>query len=236
MYTPNNVFVYCAAYAGAMSAMTASDRLPPNIAISEYGGITQVAGAYAQEFDTLWGSSSTDQLELNCIEDASEMVWLNRSPLPVTAESVVPAAYFDLCSGIIVIVESADLYVIGQGITPPPIAQGGPNFSAQVPQAWVAVAAGGTGTGESGTASAFEYDTTGAQCTHQLAAAPVNGQVSILKGVGASNTNGVKIVPGAGASIEDPGNQGNVLGANVTATTFDQGVSITLRYQTVGTR
>lgn len=236
MYTPNNAFVYCAAYAGAIAAMTASDRLPPDIAISQYAGIVQVAGAYAQEFDTLWGSSATDQLELDCIEESSTMVWLNRSPLPVTQESVVPGAYLDLCAGIIIIVESMDIYVRGQGITPPPIAEGGPDFSAQVPTAWVAVAAGGTGTGVNGTASAFEYDTTGAQCTHQLPPGPTNGQVSVLKGVGASNTAGVLIVPGAGGAIEDPGNQGNVLAANATAVTHDQGVCITYRYQAVGAR
>ena len=50
---------------------------------------------------------------------------------------------------------------------------------------------------------------TGGQCSATLPDAPVNGQVAIFKALGVSNTDGVKVTPGAGQSLEDPGNLGN---------------------------
>ena len=56
-------------------------------------------------------------------------------------------------------------------------------------------------------------------------------QVAIFKALGASNTDGVKVTPGAGQSLEDPGNLGNLLAANASVTFFGQGQCLYYRYE-----
>ncbi|MFI5301158.1 MAG: hypothetical protein ACHREM_23995 [Polyangiales bacterium] len=104
------------------------------------------------------------------------------------------------------------------------------------PLTWTAVAAGGTAVISSSTPFAGAFDTTGAQCKAPLPAGATDGLVVILKAVGASNTNGILITPGAGESVEDPGNPGVVLAANTTVTFFGQGGCLTYKYQAAGTR
>lgn len=106
--------------------------------------------------------------------------------------------------------------------------------SAPVP--WIQIAAGGTATVPSVPLAAYAFDTTGAQDRAVLPNTPIDGEVVILKAVGASNTNGINVVPGTGQSLEDPGNAGNILAANTPVTTFTQGGSLIYKYQAASTR
>jgi hypothetical protein len=101
---------------------------------------------------------------------------------------------------------------------------------------WTSVSAGGAVAVTAGVFAAFEFDTTGARCSVTFPNAPVDGQVAVLKAVGASNTDGIHISPGTGQSLEDPGNAGNILAANTSVTFFVQGGCLTYRYQAAGTR
>lgn len=112
----------------------------------------------------------------------------------------------------------------------------GPSFTPVLPLVWTAVAAGGTGTVVDGVAVAFACDTTGAQPTIAFDSTPVDGQIVIVKAVGSSNTNGIRISPVVGIAFEDPGNPGVVLATNTGVTYFDQGGSLTYKYQATGTR
>jgi len=105
-----------------------------------------------------------------------------------------------------------------------------------VPTTWIAIASGGVATVQAGVAAAYEFDTTGTQDSADLPNTPTDGQVLVLKAVGASNTNGIRINPGAGQSLEDPGNPGTILAPNTPTTFFTQGGCLVLRYQAAGTR
>jgi hypothetical protein len=95
---------------------------------------------------------------------------------------------------------------------------------------WTSVAAGGTGTVLNGLPVKFLVTSSGAQPKIQMCASPQDGQIVILKAIGANNTNGILIAPGAGQSLEASGNPGTVLAANTTDVTHGQGVTITYVY------
>jgi len=135
-YVPNNTQIYTAAYAGAFAGMTVSNRVISNPDSASYAGLAAVAGAWAQEVDTVWGATATTQLDISTIQEESEAAWQNRSP-QTTALFQTPSTYANEVTAIIATVTAAEAYFAGQGITPspaPPIFSGSgiPSFLAGV--------------------------------------------------------------------------------------------------------
>lgn len=120
MYSPNNVNVYCAAFAGALSGLAAGPLASglASIRSSDYSNPTQVAGAFAQAFDTEWGLAAITQLDVEQIQSNCEQAMANRQP--DDAGQLLPSTWTDVVQSIIALVQEGDSYVDAQGITPPP--------------------------------------------------------------------------------------------------------------------
>lgn len=116
-YTPINIPVYTAAFSGALSGMGASGRILTSADSSSYSNLAQIAGAYAQEFDTLWNDATTaNSFVLEAVQDLTSSSWIDRSP--GTANQIEPSTHAPLCQSIIAVIVAANGYLSDQGITP----------------------------------------------------------------------------------------------------------------------
>src|SRR5208337_2137146 len=120
MYVPKQILVFTAAFAGALAGMGVSDRVPTDTTPTDYAGLTSVAGAFAQSFDTTWGVTAPTQLDIETIEAVCEAVWEGRAPQPST-QTLNPTNYTGLCEALLAIVQEGSAYFTSQGIVPPPI-------------------------------------------------------------------------------------------------------------------
>ena len=133
-YIPQNLMVFTAAFSGAIAGMGASDRNPSDPNPADYDGLATVAGAFAQSFDTEWALSPTSELDLETIQEITEVVWQDRAPQAtapvlnpdnftwstnVASAQTNPNTYTDLCRALIAIVRSGEAYFTSQGIIPP---------------------------------------------------------------------------------------------------------------------
>lgn len=132
-YTPINSYVFEAAYSGALAGMNASAYAQQSPAAVFTMNAT-VAGAWAQEFDTIWNSATLlNQLQYDAIRSLSQSNWLDRTPQAVVytdwastgnTSALNPATYQSTVQSIISIISAASLYFSAQGITPPGFASG----------------------------------------------------------------------------------------------------------------
>lgn len=119
-YTPINLNVYIAAYAGAIAGMGASERVPSNPLSSASTNTAAIAGAYAQEFDTIWNDATdVNELVYQEIITLSEATWEKRAPQLAQVTPLIPATYESLCEALIAIITASSAYQTSQGITPP---------------------------------------------------------------------------------------------------------------------
>lgn len=118
-YSPNNVNVFTAAYYGAITGMSASGRVLADTVAANYAAVAAVAGAFAQAFDTEWGSASANELDLGVIQFASQGVWMSRFPNARDIASFNPNTYLTLCAALKATVQASEAYFASQGITPP---------------------------------------------------------------------------------------------------------------------
>jgi hypothetical protein len=107
-YTPNNVQVYLAAYSGAMAGMGASGRAPVSQVASDYNTLSAIAGAFAQEFDTIYRLSG-NTLDLELIGTLSQNLYSGRY-----AGNLNPTDYEGMARVLLAMLTSADTYVSGQ--------------------------------------------------------------------------------------------------------------------------
>jgi hypothetical protein len=112
-YTPNNQTVYMAAFTGAIAGMGSSNRTNVSDLSTTYDNLAVVAGAYAEEFDTTWGTQTTNPEQIALIEKLSEAAWVNRFP-----SNTVPSPYNTIVKGLIAIIVASDTYLTSQGVTP----------------------------------------------------------------------------------------------------------------------
>lgn len=118
-YVPNNVSVYASAYAGAITGMGVSNRIPSSAVSASYALLAAQAGAWAEEFDTLWGLAAASSLDLSNIQSCSGAVWESRAPTPV-APFFTAATYAAEVASLVAIVQAAQTWFTGQAIVPPP--------------------------------------------------------------------------------------------------------------------
>src|SRR5271166_1054660 len=107
MYTPNSPAIFVAAFSGALAGMGASDRVPTDTDAADYAGLANVAGAFAESFDTAVGpiGMPVDTYITQSVEAVCEAVWEGRSPQP-TATNLNPTTYAGLCQALIAIVQA----------------------------------------------------------------------------------------------------------------------------------
>jgi len=127
-YTPINPYVYEAAYAGALAGMNASAYALQSNATT-YAMNAAIAGAWAQEFDTVWNSATTlNQLQFDAIRSLSETNWYDRTPQALiytdwasngNTSALTPATYLPTVTALIGVINAGSLYFTAQGIAPP---------------------------------------------------------------------------------------------------------------------
>jgi hypothetical protein len=119
MYVPNSVSVYQAAFIGALSAITSSDKVaaftdPLSATIT---GPAAVARAWAEAvdgFNAVQGNSN--QYLNNSIQQLSYAVFSGRTPIPADPNSVTPSFYAGLASSMLVLAIGAGFTVTAEGI------------------------------------------------------------------------------------------------------------------------
>src|SRR5271165_6910677 len=124
MYTPLNIISFSAAYAGAVAGMGASGRIITDPTSADYLGVCNVALAYAESFDTVWGATLPTTYEALAIDQASAGVLQERNPpdgLPFTLAS----EWTGLVTAVIALIKEGDFVLTGQGITSPAWGGGG---------------------------------------------------------------------------------------------------------------
>src|SRR5579872_5852297 len=114
VYVPQNLDVFIAAFAGALSGMNA-DRWNTDSTAIDYAKLTAAAGAYAQEFDTTWGAVIPDNFQLETIQEISEATWERRSGLTASSTN---ADYAQIVNALIAIINEGEAYLASIGIIP----------------------------------------------------------------------------------------------------------------------
>ncbi len=118
-YSPNNLSIFTAAFSGALAGMGVSDRVPTS-SDTIYAGLAQVAGAFAQEFDTTWASATATEMNVAAVAQMSESAWQQRAP-QADATTVLPATYSQLCAALKAIVTAGTVQLTAMGITSPQV-------------------------------------------------------------------------------------------------------------------
>jgi hypothetical protein len=140
-YAPINIPAYVAAYSGAISGMAVSGWITdPKSA--DYALVTAIAGAFAQEFDTVWNNAAAlNSLEVSAITQIAAEDFSKRGPGPLS--SVVfatPSNWSQAAVACAALVLQSDAYFAGQAITPPPTGSGLTSFNGRTAPAAIPTA------------------------------------------------------------------------------------------------
>src|SRR5271157_3313138 len=118
-FVPENPVIFTAAYSGAIAGMAASGRYVQNSSESAFGGLSTLAGAFAQAFDAAWASAAApSQLEVQAVEAACEGALQDRQPV-FNQQSLLPAMWAPLAGAVAALVRAGDAYFLSQGIVSP---------------------------------------------------------------------------------------------------------------------
>src|ERR1700690_2994846 len=81
-YTPLNKTVFTAAYSGALAGIAAAEKSPTDPVPTDPAvvGSAAIAGAFAESFDTQWGSGAPSTLDVLAIECAALGVFVGNTP------------------------------------------------------------------------------------------------------------------------------------------------------------
>jgi hypothetical protein len=116
-YTPANLLVFQAAFAGALAGMLNSNRSPSSDSASTYTDPVTVAGAFAQSFDTNWGTKAVTQLNIGMVQSMCSEAWNNRQP-PAASPFLTTTTYDTLSDAIITAITRSETYFSAEGVTP----------------------------------------------------------------------------------------------------------------------
>lgn len=118
-YVPINVGAYVSAYAGAISGLTTSGWLIDSVH-ADYGTVTEVAGAFAEAFDTVWDNAADlNNLEIQAISQVVSENFAHRAPGPqANATFALASNWLTTAGACAAVVLQSDAYFAGQGIDP----------------------------------------------------------------------------------------------------------------------
>ena len=114
-YTPNNLSVYTAAFAGMLSGISGDNRWPESTTATDYAALTAACDAFAQAFDTAWGANPDNTYQQQTISGLCAASWVNR-----TAKSTTPSDYTVHANALIAIIAEGSTQIASEGITPSP--------------------------------------------------------------------------------------------------------------------
>jgi hypothetical protein len=186
-YTPINLTVYTAAYSGAISGLVGSSRWLEDKAVADYAGFTQIAGAFATEFDTAWetnpDTNPPNTLQVFVIEKTCKAVWESRDTL-ANATTTNSSTFATICESVIALVLASENYFTEQGITPAVWPSGsGSGATGATGPIGATGAQGATGPGSGATGATGPIGTTG-----------TTGATGPLGATGATGPNGILAV------------------------------------------
>lgn len=115
MYIPINDCVYAKAFEGCFAGLSAPKYLDP--VAGNNSAYAQMADAYAQEFDTVWGAPAPTNVEEDLILSCSTAAWQTRGPLE-SAIAFTPGSYNGIVLGVIAQVQEGNAQVVAEGIDP----------------------------------------------------------------------------------------------------------------------
>lgn len=117
-YVPKQNSVYLAAFAGALAGMASSVGPVSSSTAGDYAFLAQVADAFAQSFDTEYGTvNAGDEFQIELIAELCESVWSQRSVLPATT-STTPSSYTAECDALVALVVDGSTQLAAQGVNP----------------------------------------------------------------------------------------------------------------------
>ena len=136
-YSPQNKTVFTAAYSGALGGIGAALKTPTDPVPTDPGvvSIADVAGAFAQSFDTVWGAVTPSELDVLSIEEVSAAYFIGSAP-PNAPPFNVPANWTGVCEALVAIVKAGENYFASQGITPNPWGGGSTGGIVQTTFVW----------------------------------------------------------------------------------------------------
>ena len=120
-YTPKNVLVYTAAFAGAMSGVgVPNGAFIVDPTTGDYAPAAGVAAAYAQAVDTAWGNVTVpNNYDLQCIQLTSEALIARGAGYPIAAPVNTQANWTTVATALVAMVQQGDVNFASQNITPP---------------------------------------------------------------------------------------------------------------------
>ncbi|VVB55258.1 Uncharacterised protein [uncultured archaeon] len=118
-YAPINVAAYTSAFAGAIAGMAVSGWIVDPTS-ADYNNATLVAGAFAQEFDTIWNNATAlNNLEIEAITSVVQQDFTGRGPGPLnSAQFQNPLNWTVAAKACAALILQSDIFFAGQGINP----------------------------------------------------------------------------------------------------------------------
>jgi len=124
-YTPANLQIFTAAFAGALAGMGISDRVPTDTDGTHYAVLAATAGAYAQAVDVAWNATGrkATQLDLEGCQSLSEEAWILRAPQGAIQNGtfLLPDTYLSIAQVVVAMMTAGEAYFTTQSIVPPAI-------------------------------------------------------------------------------------------------------------------
>ena len=231
MYSPQNLNIFLAAYAGTVAGMAVTNRVISDPVPAHYNNITSIAGAFAKSFDTEWGIRPTTDLDVRMTEEECQSAWEDRSPSNAADNPgvLVPALYTDWCKALIALITSGGAYVGGEGIIPPiPGGPPGPTGATGLSGATGSTGVTGPGitgpTGPTGVTGPLGGPTGSTGVTGSTGATGSTGSIGAAGATGATGSTGSTGVTGS-TGATGPATTGAVLhwgSSNISASNTDR--------------
>lgn len=118
MYIPTNLGTFTAAYAGAIAGMAVNGWIVDPTA-ADYANPTNVAGAFAQEFDTVWNNASPlNNLEAGAITAVVQNEFAGRGVPNASPTLLLASTWQAAAAACVALVTECDAYFAASGITP----------------------------------------------------------------------------------------------------------------------
>jgi hypothetical protein len=114
-YSPNVTSVYLRAFEGVLAGFGEPGPSAPT-------DIAEMADAFAQAVDTVWGVNPVTTFELRAIQSMAAMLWAGRSVLE-HSQAYLAGAYLAEATALVVAVQAGNAEVVEEGINPndPPV-------------------------------------------------------------------------------------------------------------------
>lgn len=119
-YSPLNINVYTAAFAGAMAGIgVPNGAFIVDPVTGDYSSVAAVSAVFAQAVDTAWGAVVVpNSFDLACISEAASSLFA-RGASPLTGNTLLQANWTIVATALVAMVRQGDTNFGTQNITPP---------------------------------------------------------------------------------------------------------------------